>query len=205
MAVVKHGDDASEEDYSKVGNCLLSAIADAARDYGYDLNLLNPGRTYTLVDGEFANPMVAELADGTRIVARSESFRGPGWIVDSRPPTAQEHAHWAGLPVPPEPPAPPPAFIDQVFGRLREQEGTIFTTSRGKEFTYSAFAFNLWIEKHDGRGTSIDYRMITAALEVWPVPGPTALPIECGHGQRTYVWALLADRRIVGVGVEPLL
>ncbi len=200
--VVEHGDDASEEDYSFVGNMLLAAIDQAVRDYGYDFNIYSQSRYYRYITSEFSNPLVAKLADGTLVAARSTSRPGPGSSRTIRKPTSQEHARWAGLPIPPEPPpqpTPEPSLIDIVWSRLVQHEGASFTTTRGRAFTYHAYSSNLWLRKPDGSGTSIERRMIYAALNEWPAPGPTALSVNCGHKQRTYIWALLADPRIMGL------
>jgi hypothetical protein len=164
VAVVEHGDDMSEEDYSAVGNHLLGAISQAARDYGYDPYDVLRRRVLRYSTTEYADPLEAELEDGTVIVAYSTSRRGRGWVQQTRRPTPWEHARWAGLPIPPEPPpSPPPCVIDVVWGRLTAQAGTDFTTRRGKRFTYAAFPWNLWVHKPDGTGTSLARGMFSAA------------------------------------------
>lgn len=206
VAVVEHGDDMSEEDYSVVGNHLLGAISQAARDYGYDPHDVIRGRVLRYLTSEYANPLEAELQDGTVIVAYSRSSSGRGRVQQIRRPTPREHARWAGLPIPPEPPPPPPpppCVIDVVWGRVAAQAGTDFTTRRGKRFTYAAFPWNLWVRKPDGTGTSLGRGMFSAALDEWPVSGPSSLPVACGHGLRTYLWAILADERILGLSAEP--
>lgn len=196
--VVVHGDDMSEEDHSKVGNRLLGAIHMAAREYGYDYH---PAQARQFVDvDEYAStdPLVAILADGTCIAARSTSARGPGWHQDTRRPTPQEHARWAGLPIPPEPPPPPPSTADWVIQRIAEHGGQTFKTIRGVEFELNQVQHSTWIKGAGGRSRHLDRYFVVCALEVWPVARPSELPDACDP-VRSQLWGLLADERVLGL------
>ena len=85
--IVEHGDNASEEDYSVVGNYLPGAVARAARDYGYeDFHPMFRDRYYTFVGTEYDDPLVARLRDGTLVAVTSRSIAGMN--VQARSPTA---------------------------------------------------------------------------------------------------------------------
>jgi hypothetical protein len=123
--IVEHGDDASEEDYSAVGNMLLGAINQGVREYGYDIHFYNAHKYYRFVTSEYADPLVAQLADGALVAAMSMTRSGPGRWRTTRRPTPQEHARWVGLPVPPaSPPTPDPEpdLIDIVWARLDDTQ-----------------------------------------------------------------------------------
>ena len=107
--IIEHGDDASEEDYSVVGNMLLGSIHSILSDFhGQALSRHKSRGLYELVTSEYADPIVFRLRGKVLVAAMSTTYRGPGHVRSARPPTAQEHAHWAGLPVAPIPPEPEP-------------------------------------------------------------------------------------------------
>lgn len=94
------------EDLSGVGNMLLAAVHRSVQQLHPEADYRSVGRYCDFVDGEYANPLVARLPDGTVVAAR----RNVGYSLhprrESRPPTIWELARWAGLPPPPPPSAP---------------------------------------------------------------------------------------------------
>jgi len=81
--------------------------------------------------------------------------------------------------------------FDQVWKRIRAQEGRKFVTKRGREFTYSIEKDQLfpsrtvyWIAKSNFKKA---YRMV-------PIDGPGTISNDV-RGP-SYVWAILHDKRI---------
>ena len=202
--VIEFGDDASEDDYTMAAMMANGAVRQAANAYASDVGRRGADEPYRLLTGRHDDPLIAELADGTLIAVITAGRRGPGWYRPSRPPTPQEHARWAGLAIPEVPPPAQSAF-DRLWGQLARHAGEDFHTRRGLLFTYSSHPWNLWVTKPNGTGTSLARGMLYAGFEAWPVKGPTALPVECGHSQRSFIWALLADPRIHGLTTQGLV
>ena len=93
--------------------------------------------------------------------------------------------------------APGEAGIDEIWERIAQHAGQTFSTKRGVEFTYTVSGASLVTSRTD---SPISRGQFARALELWPADGPGALGSSVAG--RTYLWALLADRRILGGAAE---
>ena len=89
------------------------------------------------------------------------------------------------------------AGVGEVWERIVQHAGQTFSTKRGVEFTYTVSGASLVTSRAD---SPISRGQFARALELWPADGPGALGGSVGG--RTYVWALLDDRRILGGAAE---
>lgn len=186
------------EDLSGVGNMLLAAIHRAVEQLHPEVDYRTVGGYFQFDGSSHANPLVARLLDGTLLAASAHEGYSLSPRQEVRAPTVWELAAWSGLPVPPPPPPPPAAPVDLLLKRLGDLAGEEFQTKRGVRFTHAQHHATLWIRRADDRGGNISYWELRRALAEWPAPGPSALSIPAAT--RGYVWALLADERVLGLG-----
>ncbi len=106
------------EDLSGIGNWLLGAVHRAVGDLFPAVHHSELGGYLTLTKGEYANPLVAQVADGTLLAAVGHEGYSLNPRRNSRPPSIWELARWAGLPQPPPPPPPPPTPTELLLESL---------------------------------------------------------------------------------------
>jgi hypothetical protein len=81
--------------------------------------------------------------------------------------------------------------FDQVWKRIRAQEGRQYVTKRGREFTYSIDKQRLYPDRTIYSISKNDFKK---AYRVVPLDGPNGISNEV-RGP-SYVWAILHDKRI---------
>ena len=138
-------------------------------------------------------------ADGRSSAAVVRPRRGgPIWGVARRP-SERDLAIWEGKTVPPEPvpveqQCRPLRKIEQAWARIEQHAGEIFTTVRGKEFTYSVGGKPTpWHVTLMHLRLNMPHGDLSRALDAWPVDGPSRLPTVA---QPSYVYAIVSDPRI---------
>lgn len=186
------------EDLSGVDNMLLAAVHRAVEQMHPEADYRTVDRYFEFVEGSHGNPLVARLRDGTTLAASAREGYSMHPRRNVRPPTVRELAAWSGLPVPPPPPPPPPAPVDLLLKRLNDLKGEEFQTKRGVRFTQMQYRSTLWIRRSEGRGGTVSYGELRQALAEWPAPSPSAL--STAVSTRGFLWALLADDRVLGLG-----
>jgi len=192
VAVVDLTDDASEDHWAQATWHAELAARKAAVQAGYSEDQL----TRSYVD---YRTIAVTASDGHSFAAVIRQQRGgPSWGV-ARLPSEHDLAIWEGKPIPPEPaPATPQRQplpkITQAWTRIEKHAGEVFTTLRGKEFTYSVGGKPTpWYVTLDHLRRNIPRGDLSHALDVWPVDGPSKLPPVA---QPSYVYAILSDPRI---------
>ncbi|WP_409184915.1 hypothetical protein F9C11_11900 [Amycolatopsis sp. VS8301801F10] len=192
VAVVDLTDDASEDHWAQATWHAEVAARKAATQAGYSEDQLS--RSY--VD---YRTIAVTSSDGRSFAAVIRQQRGgPFWGV-ARPPSERDLAIWEGKPVPPESAVvesqhEPISKIERAWTRIEKHAGEVFTTLRGKEFTYSVGGRpSPWHVTLDQLRRNISRGDLSRALAVWPVDGPSKLPAVA---QPSYVYAILSDPRI---------
>jgi hypothetical protein len=188
VAVVDFTDDANEDHWSQASWHAEVAARDAAERAGYAKDQLT-------VNWPDHWTVTLTAPDGRGFAAILRQQRGGPFFGIAREPTERDLLRWAGEAVPPEPvpaksqPAAGPNTAT-AWPRIQEHAGETFTTIRGKQFTYHAWAWNITV---DHLNRSVPYGAFSQALEAWPVDGPGQLPAV---PQPSYVFAILSDPRI---------
>lgn len=192
VAVVDFTDDANEDHWAQATWHAEVAARKAAAQAGYSDDQL------TRSDIDY-RAVAVTATDGRSFAAVLRQQRGgPFWGI-ARPPSERDLAIWEGKPVPPEsapvePQRNPPLKITKAWARIEKHAGEVFTTVRGKEFTYSVGGGpNPWYVTLDHLRRNIPRGDLSHALDVWPVDGPSKLPPVA---QPSYVFAILSDPRI---------
>jgi hypothetical protein len=192
IAIVDLTDDASEDHWAQAFWHGEIAAREAAAEAGYSDDELT--RSYV----DYATLALTAL-DGRSFAAVVRSQRGgPIWGVARRP-SERDLAIWEGKTVPPEPvpveqQRKPLRKIEQAWARIEKHAGEIFTTVRGKEFTYSVGGKPTpWHVALVHLSRNIPRGDLSRALDAWPVNGPSKLPTV---SQPSYVYAILSDPRI---------
>jgi hypothetical protein len=192
VAVVDLTDDASEDHWAQATWHAEVAACKAAAQAGYSEDQL----TRSYLDH---STVAVTTTDGHSFAAVVRQQRGgPVWGV-ARLPSERDLAIWEGNSVPPEP-APlepqrePLSKIEQARTRIEKHAGEVFTTFRGKVFTYRVGGGPApWYVILDHLRRNIPRGDLSLALDAWPVDDPSKLPAVA---QPSYVYAILSDPRI---------
>lgn len=185
------------EDLSGAGNMLLAAVHNAVKQLHPGVDYRTIGQHIESTETASPNVLTVRLPDGTLLASSAYGGYSTNPRREVREPTVGELAAWSGLPTPPPPPPPPPTPVEILLRRLDHHKGEAFHTKRGVQFTYGQHRATLFIKNYGGRGGTIDVWELRRALAEWPVPGPSALSAPAAT--RGYVWALLADDRVLGL------
>lgn len=125
VGVVEFSDDASEDQWSYVGNTQMGTLESVAGRLGYER------RDITIAE-PYREPGRGVLPDGTELAVTSTTVPGSAsWHRSSREPTPEERLRWAGHPVPPPPepvPVPVGPNMETARPRIEEHQGEVFYT-----------------------------------------------------------------------------
>ncbi|GAX58647.1 hypothetical protein [Streptomyces olivochromogenes] len=189
VGVVEFSDDASEDQWSYVGNIQMGTLASVASRLGYE-------RRDITISEPYREPGRGVLPDGTELAVTSTTVRGSAsWYRSSREPTPEERLRWAGHPVPPPPPPEPVPVgpnMETARPRIEEHQDEVFYTKTGKSFTYRTNRYTLIIVESR---RNVQWHEIRSALEAWPIAGPSEIP-RCPERSGRYVYGIVSDERI---------
>ncbi|MBE9373262.1 hypothetical protein IQ251_02270 [Saccharopolyspora sp. HNM0983] len=191
VAVVDFTDDANEDHWAQATWHGEVAAREAAERAGYAKVQL----TRSFPD---FRTVALTAPDGRSFAAVLRAQPGGPYWGTARPPTERDLAIWEGRPGPPEPAPVEPQRellkIEKTWKRIEQNAGEVFTTVRGKEFTYRIGGAPVpWYVTLSHLRRNIARGDFSNALDAWPVDGPSKLPPVA---QPSYVYAILRDPRV---------